>query len=119
MQYLDLPIKYEGRVRLCFDVITKLIPGSEIYLFGNYAKGYVGAESMISLLVLIGIENSVREIHRLRWEVEEMVYRINDEVFQIELIILPAPLYKKYMATSSKLKQIERGKIDLMGMSWR
>ena len=119
MQYLDLPLKYEGRVRLCFEVITKLIPGSEIYLFGSYAKGYVETGSMINLLVLIGIEHSVREIHRLRWEVEDMIYRINDEVFQIELIILPEPLYKKYALTSSKLKQIEAEKRDLKHINWR
>lgn len=119
MQHLNLPLKYEGRVRLCFDIIMRLMPGGEIYLFGSYAKGYVEKESMVSLLILIGAEHSVREIHRLRLEIEDMIYRINDEIFQIELMILPEPLYKKYTLTSSKLKQIDREKRDLKDINWR
>lgn len=119
MQHLNLPLKYEGRVRLCFDVITKLMPGSEVYLYGNYAKGSVDKESIVNILVLIGMEHCAREIHRLRLEVEDMIYGINDEIFQIELIILPETLYKKYIVTSSKLKQVEAEKRDLRYINWR
>ncbi len=119
MQYLNLPVKYEGRVRLCYDVLTKLIPASDIYLFGNYARGNLELGNMIHLLVLIGEEHSNREIHRLHLEVEEMIYRINDEVFQVELIILSEALYTKYLLTSKKLKQIELEKRNLGQVTWR
>ena len=119
MQYLNLPVKYEGRVRLCYDVITKLIPASEIYLFGSYARGDLDLGNVINVLVLIGEEHSNRDIHRLHLEVEEMIYRINDEVFQIELIILPETLYTKYLLTSTKLKQIELEKRNLSQLTWR
>ena len=119
MQYLDLPVKYEGRVRLCYDVITKLIPASEIYVFGSYARNDSELGSMINLLILIGAEHSSREVYRLRLEVEEMIYRINDEVFQVELIILPETLYSKYLLTSTKLKQVEREKKNLNLIAWR
>ncbi len=119
MNTLDLPIKYEGRVRLCFDIIDKLMPASEVYLFGSYATNSMNGTSKVGILVLVGEENSFRELQRLKWEVEEMLYTINDEVFEMDLRIFPKPFYVSYLHRAAKLKETAHNRRDLRQVKWR
>ena len=115
---LGLSVKYEGRVQLCFDAVEALIPASEIYLYGSYAEGRVLPNSPVSLLFLIGEGCSNRELKTLSWEVEDLVYRISDEAFPVDIKVFPKSIYVRWAAEGGESLLIEQSKKDLRQVCW-
>lgn len=146
MNRLRLSAKYEGRVRLCYDIVEKFIPVSEVYLYGKYAQyssacewleeqvvgnRYSGTRIMrdyaidqilkhskISILVLIGESHSYLEMRTLLWEVEDLICNISDHAFLIDISVLSKSLYKECLAKSADMQRLDRHKRDLRQIEW-
>lgn len=146
MNQLGLAEKYEGRVRLCFDIVEKLIPASEIYLYGSYAQyspvcewleekpatntynsqkmsedyfvDQILRHSKLSILVLIGEGSSYREMRTLCWEVEDLICHISDDSFLIDIRVLSRSFYKECLRKSSEMQKLDRQKKDLRQIQW-
>lgn len=115
---LGLASKYEGRVRLCFDAVERLIPASEVYLYGSYAQNKVTPFSKIRLLVLIGEGYSKREMKTLGWEVTDLVEQVSNEAFEVDVKVMSLSLYKQCVSQLPQMKMIEESKKDLRRVSW-
>lgn len=115
---LGLPIRYEARVQLCFDIATHLIPGSEIYLYGNYAENKRLQESDVRLLILIGEGFSRREMKTLGWEVQDLVYKVNNQAFAVDVIVLSQHLYEQGLERSEEMRKMVKNKKNLREIRW-
>ena len=146
MNRLRLSAKYEGRVRLCYDVVEKFIPASEVYLYGKYAQYSLVSEwleeqaeanrysstriirdyaidqilrhSKISILVLIGESHSYQEMGTLSWKVEDLICNISDDAFLIDIRVLSKSFYKECLAKSVEMQRLDRHKRDLRQIEW-
>lgn len=118
MGSLGLASKYEGRVQLCFEAAEKLIPGSEIYLFGSYAENQIFSSSTLELLVIVGDNCLERELRTLSWEVEDLVCTISDEAFPFEITVLSTSLYNRCCKQHQAMKIIAKRKINLRQVRW-
>lgn len=143
MNQLGLMAKYEGRVRLCFDIIEKLIPESEIYLYGKYAQyGSVciwleeqasgGTYSMlrnyaidqilkyskVGILVLVEGDGSHHKMQALCWEVENLIYAISEDSFLRDIKVLSKSFYKECIEKSSDIQRLDRYKKNLREIEW-
>lgn len=115
---LGLPVKYEGRVQLCYEAAEKLIPGADIFLYGNYAENRGLADSSVKLLILVGDSCSQREIKTLGWEVEDLISRISNEAFPFEITVLTLSLYQLGCRQSKELSEVARNKKNLRLIRW-
>ena len=115
---LGLPVKYEGRVQLCYEAAKELIPGADIFLYGNYAENTGLADSSVKLLILVGDSCSQRETKTLGWEVEDLISRISDEAFPFEITVLTLSLYKLCCHQSKRLREAAKNKKNLRLIRW-
>lgn len=143
MNQLGLTAKYEGRVRLCFDIIEKLIPASEIYLYGkyaqygsactwmeeqasggaysilrNYAIDQILRHSKVGILVLVEGHSSHQEMQALCWEVEDLIYAISDDSFLRDIRVLSKKFYKECIEKSFDMQRLDRYKKNLREIEW-
>lgn len=143
MNQLGLTAKYEGRVRLCFDIIEKLIPASEIYLYGkyaqygsactwmeeqasggaysilrNYAIDQILRHSKVGILVLVEGHSSYQEMQALCWEVEDLIYAISDDSFLRDIRVLSKKFYKECIEKSFDMQRLDRYKKNLREIEW-
>lgn len=143
MNQLGLTAKYEGRVRLCFDIIEKLIPASEIYLYGKYAQyglactwleeqasggtysilrdyaiDQILKHSKVGILVLVGDGSSHQEIQTLCWEVEDLICTISDDSFLRDIRVLSKNFYKECIEKSPDMQRLDRYKKNLREIEW-
>lgn len=143
MNQLGLTAKYEGRVRLCFDIIEKLIPASEIYLYGkyaqygsactwleeqasggvysmlrNYAIDQILRHSKVGILVLVEDNGSHQEMQTLCWEVEDLIYAISEDSFLRDIRILSKNFYKECIEKSPDIQRLDRHKKNLREIEW-
>lgn len=141
MNQLGLTAKYEGRVRLCFDIIEKLIPASEIYLYGKYAQygsactwlqASGGTYSMlrnyaidqmlkyskVGILVLVEEDGSHQKMQTLCWEVENLIYAISEDSFLRDIKVLSKSFYKECIEKSPDIQRLDRYKKNLREIEW-
>ena len=142
MNHPKLVVKYEGRIRLCFDIIERLIPDSEIYIYGKYAqyglaytlwddevsntysiiKGYaidqILKHSKLAILVIVKDERSYQEIQDLQYQIEELVYDISGNSFLIDIRILNKNFYDECVEKSYDMQRLDRYKKNLKEIKW-
>ena len=142
MNHLKLAAKYEGRVRLCFDIIERLIPDSEIYLYGKYAQygiactwweGEVSSpysmikeyaidqilkHSKIRILVLVEDYRSYQEMQDLAWKIEDLIYSISEHSFLRDIRVLNKNFYDNCVKKSCDMQRLDRYKKDLREVEW-
>lgn len=142
MNHPKLAAKYEGRIRLCFDIIEKLIPNSEIYLYGKYAqyglactwwkdeisspysiiKEYaidqILKHSKVGILVLVGDHQSYQEIQDLTWKIEDLIYAISEDSFLRDIRVLNKNFYRNCIEKSYDMQRLDRYKKDLREIEW-
>lgn len=143
MNQLGLSAKYEGRVRLCFDIIEKLIPASEIYLYGkyaqygsactwleeqasggtysmlrNYAIDQILKYSKVGILVLVEGDGSHQKMQTLCWEVENLIYAISEDSFSRDIKVLSKSFYKECIEKSPDIQRLDRYKKNLREIEW-
>ncbi|WP_069999379.1 nucleotidyltransferase domain-containing protein [Cellulosilyticum sp. I15G10I2] len=115
---LNLQLKHASRVKTCFDIIDSLLPQSEIYLFGSYAKRKIKDESDIDLLVLVDDHYTSKELQEIRWQIEDQIYKANNMTFEIDLKLYTKKFYESQMTDSYFIMEIEKYKKDLRGVKW-
>jgi len=115
---LNLQLKHSNRVKICFDIINRFLPQSEIYLFGSYAKRKIKDESDIDILVVLEDKFTPKEIQELRWKIEDELYAINNMAFELDLKLYTKVFYQEQLAHSYFFMEIEEYKKDLRGVKW-
>lgn len=142
MSHFKLVEKYEGRVRLCFEIIEELVPDSEIYLYGKYAQyglAYIWwkdevispysiikeyaidqilKHSKVGILVLVEDHKSYQEIQDLTWRIEDLIYTISENAFLRDIRILNKSFYKSCVEKSYDIKKLDRYKKNLREIEW-
>lgn len=142
MNHLKLVVKYEGRIRLCFDIIERLIPDSEIYIYGKYAqyglactwwddevssaysiiKGYaidqILKHSKLAILVLVEDNRSYQEIQDLTCKIEDLIYDISGNSFLRDIRVLNKNFYNDCVEKSYDMQRLNRYKKNLREIKW-
>ena len=146
MNQLGITAKYEGRVRLCFDVVEKFIPESEVYLYGKYAQygsackwlyeqvsgdtcssmkiirdyavDQILKHSKVGILVLVGDNSSYGEMQSLCWQAEDLICTISDNSFPIDIRVLSKSFYRECLERSVEMQRLDRYKKNLREIEW-
>lgn len=64
MLRLDQRIQYE--LQMLIDIITRIVPVEQIFLFGSYATGTPHADSDLDIFVVITEDADIREIDAMK-----------------------------------------------------
>ncbi len=115
---LGLQLKHSSRVKICFDIINNLLPESEVYLFGSYAKREIKQESDIDILVLVDKGYTSKQLQEIRWQIEDEINQINHEEFEVDLKLYTKRFYEDERVNSYFLMEIDKYKKDLRCIKW-
>ena len=142
MDYEKLLEKYEGRIRLCFDIIEQLILESEVYVYGKYAQyglispewknetssyysiiggyaiGQILKHSIVGILVLVEGYQSPKKMQDLAYRIEDLIYSISEDSFLRDIRVLDKKFYKSCLEKSSDMRKLDKYKKDLRKIEW-